>query len=428
MLKPLCGTLAAVMAASLAATPASALDVKLEKVADGLTAPLLLSSPPNDDRRFIVEQIGLIKILTPEGEVLDQPFLDIRHKLEPLLAAFDEQGLLGLAFHPDFAENGKFYVAYSGPLKAGDDLGKTLWWSHSNYVSEFVVSDEDPNRADHNRERIITTIDWPQFNHNGHWIDFGPDGYLYISTGDGGYANDWGIGHTPDIGNGQDLSSWLGKMLRIDVDGGHPYAVPEDNPFVDDYQALDEIYAYGLRNAWRCSFDMGGDRALFCADVGQNSYEEIDIIEAGGNYGWRAKEGSHCFDYLNPNDHPETCNDSGMIDPIIEYNNCNVFEDCKGLSITGGFVYRGDHGPWDGLYFFGDWSKNFGVHDGRLYVGRQSDGGWTMEDVNVVNMEKFDAYVNGFGQDSAGNVYVTATDTTGPTGDTDRIYKIVPAN
>ncbi len=431
MLKRLGTSALGLAALGMSIAPAYALDVKLEQVADGLNAPLLMISPPNDDRRFIVEQSGLIKILTAGGEVLEEPFLDIRHKIEPLESMFDEQGLLGLAFHPNFAENGKFYVAYSGPLKAGDDLGKVLWWKHSNYVAEYSVSSGDSNRADMSRERIITTIDWPQFNHNGHWIGFGPDGYLYISTGDGGYANDWGIGHTPDIGNGQDLTDWHGKILRIDVDNGDPYAIPDDNPWAEDYTALKEIYAYGLRNPWRCSFDMGGDNALICADVGQNSYEEVNIIEKGGNYGWRSMEATHCFDYLNPNDHPESCNTDGMTMPIVEYKNCNVFEaeECKGLSVTGGFVYRGDHADWDGLYFFGDWSKNFAQHDGRIYVARNGgDGNWSMEDVNVTNMEQFNAYVNGFGQDNAGNVYVTATDTLGPVGGTDRIYKIVPAN
>ena len=415
--------------------PASAeMSVNLEPVVEeGLTAPLIMVSPPNDDRRFIVEQIGTIRILTADGQLLDQPFLDIRHKLPNLLARFDEKGLLGLAFHPDFANNGRFYVAYSNPLNSHGDPGKQMWWSHSNVVAEYQVSADDPNRANDTQEKVISRIDWPQFNHNGHWIGFGNDGYLYISTGDGGYANDWGIGHNVTMGNGQDLTDLHGKILRIDVDkaeNGQNYGIPEDNPHAGSFDALPEIWAYGLRNPWRCSFDMGGDNQLFCADVGQNSYEEVNIVESGGNYGWRAKEGTHCFDYVNPNTHPETCDDEGMTDPIVEYKNCNVFqEDCKGLSVTGGYVYRGDHEEWQGKYFFGDWSRQFAVRDGRLYVASKGDNGeWTMEDVTVANMdEPFNSYVLGFGQDNNGDVYVMATDTLGPVGGLDKIYKIVPA-
>ncbi len=411
----------------LTGLPSAEMTVNLELVAEGLTAPLLLISPPDGTkRRFIIEQIGLIKILMPDGKLLDEPFLNIRHKIVPLLSDFDEQGLLGLAFHPDFKNNGKFYIAYSGYLRGDADLGKQLWYAHTNYVAEYRVSKDNPNKADPFSERIITQIDWPQFNHNGHWIGFGPDGYLYISTGDGGYANDWGIGHNVTKGNGQDLGSLLGKILRIDVNGAEPYAVPPDNPFVGRNDALPEIWAYGFRNPWRCAFDMGGNHELFCGDVGQNSYEEVDIVTKGGNYGWRTKEGKHCFDYVNPNTHPASCDDAGMIDPIIEYKNCNVFEDCKGISVTGGFIYRGSHTPWQGKYFFGDWSKQFPVKDGRLYVASKNGDQWTMEDIKVANMPNFNSYVLAFGQDADGEVYVMATDTTGPVGGLDRIYKIVP--
>jgi glucose/arabinose dehydrogenase len=406
---------------------ASALDVKLELVAEGVNAPLLLLSPPDGTkRRFILEQSGLIKIMQPDGSINGEPFLNVRGKLVDLLADFDEQGLLGMAFHPDYKNNGKFYVAYSKPLRGRADLGKQLWYAHTNTVVEMRVSADDPDVADHQYERTITEIDWPQFNHNGHWIGFGPDGYLYISSGDGGYANDWGIGHNVTKGNGQDLTSLNGKVLRIDVNGKHPYEVPKDNPFVGNDEVSPEIWAYGFRNPWRCAFDVGGDKQLFCGDVGQNAFEEIDIVTKGGNYGWRVKEGTHCFDYTNPNTHPKSCDDAGMIDPIIQYDNCNVTEDCKGISITGGYVYRGAQKGWDGVYFFGDWSKQFPVKDGRLYAARESAGKWTMEDVNVTNMPNFDSYVLAFGQDGDGEVYVMTTNTTGPNGNQDRIYKIVP--
>ncbi len=422
--------LAVVLSASvLAGSAAAQVSVKLEVVAEGLTHPLLLVSPPDGTkRRFIIEQIGVIRILTADGKLLDEPFLNIRHRIHPnpLLPDFDERGLLGLAFHPDFRNNGRFFVAYSGRLPGDATLDRVVWYSHTNYVAEYRVSRDNPNRADVTSERIVLAIDWPQFNHNGHWIGFGPDGYLYISTGDGGYANDWGIGHNVTKGNGQDLTTLLGKILRIDVDKGTPYAIPPDNPFVGQREARPEIWAYGFRNPWRCSFDMGGGRELFCADVCQNSYEEVNIVTRGGNYGWRVKEGRHCFDYVNPNQHPASCEDQGMTDPILEYNNCNVHRDCKGISVTGGYVYRGSHQPWQGMYFFGDWSKRFDVKDGRLYVGVKAGNAWTMQDVTVTNMPNFNSYVLGFGQDADGEVYVTTTDITGPVGKSDKVYKIVP--
>jgi glucose/arabinose dehydrogenase len=414
-----CGILAADLATA-------EVTVNLQMVADGLTAPLNIVSPPDGTkRRFITEQIGVIKILMPDGTILDEPFLNIQHRVVPLHAFFDERGLLGLAFHPDFKTNGRFFVSYSGRLPGDSTTDKLLWYDHTNYVAEYRVSKTDPNRADPTFERIISKIDWPQFNHNGHWIGFGPDGFLYISTGDGGYANDWGIGHNVTKGNGQDLTSINGKILRIDVNGVEPYAIPADNPFVGRQDVKGEIWAYGFRNPWRCSFDKGGTRELFCADVGQNSFEEVDIVTKGGNYGWRVMEGKHCFDFVNPNTHLASCDSGGMTPPIMEYNNCNVTQDCKGLSITGGFVYRGSHGPWQGKYFFGDWSKQFGVRDGHLLIGTNSSGNWMIEDVKIGNMP-FSSYVLAFGQDDDGEVYVLTQDTTGPVGGLAKIFKIVP--
>jgi glucose/arabinose dehydrogenase len=401
--------------------------VNLQVAADGLTAPLNLVTPPDGTkRRFITEQIGVIKILTPDGKILEEPFLNIRHRIPKLHQDFDERGLLGLAFHPDYKNNGRFFVAYSGYLPGDSTLDKVVWYDHTNYVAEYRVSKTNPNKADPLSERILHKLDWPQFNHNGHWIGFGPDGFLYVSTGDGGYANDWGIGHHVTKGNGQDLMSLHGKVLRIDVDKGEPYAIPADNPFANRQDAKPEIWAYGFRNPWRCSFDMGGSKELFCGDVQQNSIEEIDIVTKGGNFGWRMKEASKCFDYVNPNNHLPSCESAGMIDPIIEYPNCNVAQECKGLSVTGGFVYRGSHQPWQGKYFFGDWSKQFGVRDGRLYVGTNSGGKWTMEDVKVANMPNFNSYVLAFGQDADGEVYVLTQDTTGPVGGLAKIYKLTP--
>ncbi len=405
--------------------------VKLEPFVTGVNAPLMMVQPAGDDRMFVVEQWGRIRIIN-KGELRAEPFLDIRNKIVKLHHDFDERGLLGLAFHPDFANNGKFYVAYSAPLNFQQDLGVMFWWDHTNVVAEYTVSGENPNAANPNSERILTSINWPQFNHNGHWIGFGADGMLYISTGDGGYANDWGIGHNVTEGNGQDLRTLMGKVLRIDVngtEGDKNYAIPADNPFVGNNDALPEIWAYGLRNPWRCSFDMGGE-SLICADVQQNSYEEVNIIEKGGNYGWRRMEGTHCFDYQKPDEHPESCDTTDLINPILEYKNCTAQPDgCKGISVTGGYVYRGSASDWDGKYIFGDWSKSFAEMDGQLFIAsRGDDNNWTMEDATVTGMEGKLPYVLAFAQDAAGDVYALTSVTTGPNGGMDTIYKVVPAN
>tara|TARA_R110002072_G_scaffold6212_1_gene37088 strand:+ start:379 stop:1686 length:1308 start_codon:yes stop_codon:yes gene_type:complete len=413
-------------------TTASALEVNLEPYVTGLNAPLAMVQPAGDDRKFVIEQFGRVKIIDKDGNLMPTPFLDIRNKIVTQYHDFDERGLLGLAFHPDFASNGKFYVAYSAVTNFQGDLGKMFWWDHTNTVEEYTVSSDDPNVADRNSGRIITEIDWPQFNHNGHWIGFGPDKMLYISTGDGGYANDWGIGHNVTDGNGQDLSVLHGKMLRIDVDSaadGNNYSIPADNPFVDNDEAAPEIWAYGLRNPWRCSFDTTDGR-LFCGDVQQNSYEEIDIIEKGANYGWRRKEGTQCFDYAAPDNHPDVCDEEGLTDPIIEYANCTAKpEGCKGISNTGGYVYRGANADWQGKYIFGDWSKSFAAMDGQIFMGTEGDDGtWTMEVATVANMDGKTPYVLAFAQDADGEVYALTSITTGPNGTLDTIYKIVPAN
>ena len=422
-----------VLAMAAAGGPAVAqVSVNLEEVASGVTAPMMMVSPPGDDRRFIVQQNGLIRILTPEGEILGEPFLDITEKITPQWPEFDEKGLLGLAFHPDYANNGKFYIAYSSPTQWRGTLDKHFWWSHTNLIEEYTVSEDDPDVADGTSAREISAIDWPQFNHNGHWIGFGPDGMLYIATGDGGYANDWGIGHNVTEGNGQDLLDQHGKILRIDVDqsGGGEYGIPEDNPFVgQEATALPEIWAYGLRNPWRCSFDMGGENQLFCGDVQQNSYEEVSIIEEGGNHGWRVMEATHCFDFEDPNNHPTDCSTDGLVMPIIEYDNCTAKpENCEGISVTGGYVYRGSNADWDGKYIFGDWSKSFAAPDGQLFFATEgADGTWTKENVTVANMDEPLPYILAFAQDNDGEVYALTSVTTGPNGGLDKIYKIVPA-
>lgn len=404
--------------------------IKLEPVVSGVNTPLMMVQPPGDDRMFVIEQSGRVRTIS-NGQLNPTPFLDVRNRLITQHHDFDERGLLGIAFHPKFKENGKFYVAYSSHLDYQGDLGQMLWYSHSNVVEEYTVRKDDPDSADPSSARRIMSTSWPQFNHNGHWIGFGPDNMLYISLGDGGYANDWGIGHNVTEGNGQDLTTRLGKMLRIDVDSrtdGKPYGVPADNPFVGNDNALPEIWAYGLRNPWRCSFDTGS-KDLFCGDVQQNSFEEVSIVGKGDNLGWRKMEATHCFDYTKPDNHPASCEQAGLKMPILEYKNCTAQPDgCLGISVTGGYVYQGSVADWKGKYIFGDWSKSFATMDGQIFFGTKGgDGKWSMEVAEVVGMDGKKPYILAFAQDHAGEVYALTSITTGPNGSLDTIYKIVPA-
>jgi glucose/arabinose dehydrogenase len=425
LLKYACIAAAAVM--SVTAPAGAQVKVKLQEFVGGLTHPLaMVSIPDGTGRMAVIEQHGHVRIIDNRGRLLPEPFLNVEARIIGLHHFFDERGLLGIAFHPNYRENGKFYIAYS-VAQRGTELDRRLWWSHTNLVSEFQVSKADPNKADPNSERIISQIDWPQFNHNGHWIAFGPDNMLYVSTGDGGYANDWGIGHNVMIGNGQDLNTVLGKVLRIDVN--KPDGIAADNPFVGRSDAKPQIWAYGLRNPWRCSFDMGGDRALYCADVQQNSFEEVNVITKGGNYGWRRMEADKCFDYQKPDAHPASCDSSGLIGPVAVYANCTaVKQNCLGISVTGGYVYRGPHQAWQGKYIFGDWSKSFQTMDGQLFIATKGgDNKWKIETATVDGMDKL-PYMLAFAQDDKGEVYALTSISTGPVGGHDKIYKIVPAN
>jgi glucose/arabinose dehydrogenase len=422
-----CIGLAVIAALSLAVPAAAQTKIKLQEFASGLTHPLqMVSIPDGTGRMAVIEQPGQVRIIDARGRLLPEPFLDIGAKMVTLHHFFDERGLLGIAFHPNYKENGKFYLAYSVPMRS-KELDRRLWWSHTNLVSEFQVMKDNPNKGDPTYERVISQIDWPQFNHNGHWIAFGPDNMLYISTGDGGYANDWGIGHNVTEGNGQDLKTPLGKILRLDVNKAD--LIPADNPFVGRSDAVPQTWALGLRNPWRCSFDMGGDKALYCGDVQQNSYEEVSVITKGANLGWRRMEANSCFDFVKPDSHPPSCDKTGLTEPIIVYNNCGAKKDgCLGISITGGYIYRGPHQAWQGKMIFGDWSKSFDTMDGQLFVASKgADGKWAMEKAAVEGMSPV-PYILAFGQDEKGEVYALTSISTGPVGGHDKIYKILPAN
>jgi glucose/arabinose dehydrogenase len=336
--------------------------IKLEIAAHGLKNPVHITHAGDGSRRlFITEQAGVVRILK-NGKPLPTPFLDIREKVK----SGGAMGLLSIAFHPEFKENGRFFVNYtssSGGLHT--------------VISEFQVSN-NPDVADTKSERIILTVDQPFTNHNGGQIAFGPDGYLYIGMGDGGSAND-------PHRHGQNLSTLLGAMLRIDVDKKDGYGIPSDNPFKAQPNARPEIWAYGLRNPWRFSFDpLTG--ILYAGDVGQDNREEIDIIEQGRNYGWNIMEGFICTPGVN-----SKCDKTGLTLPIVDYGRDD------GVSVIGGFVYRGHEIPGlCGSYIYGDWGS------GKIWALRR-DGDEVAENKMLLDTR---LSISSFGIDEAYEVYV----------------------
>lgn len=313
--------------------------VTLQPIVSGLSAPLDFQIPKDGTGRFfIIEQAGKIRIVKAK-KLVPTPFLDIHTIIE----SGGEKGLLGLAFHPQYKTNGRFFVNYtrrvSGQLQT--------------VIAEYHVSAADPNVADPNSARILLVFNQPFDNHNGGQLAFGPDRFLYIGTGDGGSGGD-------PQGNGQNLGTLLAKMLRIDVNSGSPYGIPADNPFVGVSGAKPEIWAYGFRNPWRFSFDNKTKR-LFIGDVGQDSWEEVDIGVKGGDFGWNIMEGNHCYPPA------ANCNQNGLIPPIAEYSHS------EGDAVIGGYVYRGKAIPaLAGLYVFGDFGS------GEIWTLQETQPGvWT---------------------------------------------------
>lgn len=399
--------------------------VGLKLVASGFAAPMEFISS-KDGRMFLVDQIGLVKVITADGKLQEKPFLNISDRMVKISPGYDERGLLGLAFHPDFARNGRVFMFYSAPLRSGAPEG----WDCTNSLSEFRVSKDDQNMIDMNSEKVLLEVDKPQRNHNGGTIAFGPDGYLYLPLGDGGGANDLAMGHVFG-GNAQNTSTLLGKILRIDVDvnvdnTSTAYGIPADNPFVNEKGFLPEVWAYGLRNPYRISFDSAG--RLFVADAGQNLWEEVDIVSKGGNYGWNIREGTRCFDPNSPNVSPADCPDIGrkgepLLGPVIEYDHNNR------TVVVGGYIYEGKAlMPLAGSYVFADWSSSFARGDGKLYMANSSgEGLWKMEEIRVADRPggKINEYIRSFGKDDEGELYVLTSEVGGPTGETGKIYKMV---
>jgi glucose/arabinose dehydrogenase len=353
--------------ATTRSAPPDPLGVVFTQVADGFERPLLLThAGDGSGRLFVVEQTGRIWILK-DGARLETPFVDLS-ALITSVSGRSEQGLLGLAFHPDFAENGRLFVDYTDA-------------SGTSVIAEMAVATDNPDTADPASRRVLLTIQQPFANHNGGMLAFSPiDGDLYISLGDGGSAGD------PQA-NGQNRWTLLGSILRIDVDGDPPYTVPDDNPFIGGRGAA-EIWAYGLRNVWRFSFDRAtGD--LYLADVGQNLYEEVDFQPAdspgGENYGWNRYEATHPY---SGGDAP-----ADMVLPIAEYAHSE-----GGCAITGGYVYRGAALPdLDGAYFYGDWCT------GYIWAAyRDEAGAWQ----SGLFSQLAGKMISAFGEDETGELYI----------------------
>jgi glucose/arabinose dehydrogenase len=361
-------------------------ELVLTQVASGLERAVYVTQPRGDSARlFVVEKPGRIRVVR-DGSLLETPFLTIAGVSE----RGGEMGFLGLAFHPDYSDNGRFYVYYS-TLQEG---------THISRVAEYRVSGDDPDLADSTSERVLLEVNQPQDNHNGGHLQFGLDGYLYIGLGDGGGGGD---NHGP-IGNGQNLQTLLGKILRIDVDGSGAgasgnYGVPAGNPGLDGESGfLPEIWSYGLRNPWRYGFDpCTGD--MYIGDVGQGDIEEVDFEPAatpGRNYGWRLMEGSACY---NPDNgcNAETQN---LVLPVAEYDHG------VGQSITGGYVYRGAAIPdLRGTYLYADYQS------ARFFALRMANGSVAQAQLEIsdnINPGRDISGISSFGEDSAGELYVVS--------------------
>ena len=389
--------------------------VSLAPVADGFVSPVDVAVGGGET--FVADQVGVLHRLSGNAKTTA---LDLRESIVAL-SGYEERGLLGVALHPGFPDPPTAYVRYSAPRREGTPRG----YDHTFVLSGFTWTGD---AFDPGSERALLEIPEPQANHNGGSLAFGPDGYLYVGVGDGGGANDAGAGHVADWyaanagGNGQDTdANRLGSVLRIDVDGradGRPYAIPPDNPLPDS--PYPEQYAWGFRNPWRLGFD--GD-ALLVADVGQNLYEEVDRVVAGGNYGWNVREGRHCFSTASPSSPPATCpretpDGTTLRDPVIEYGHGG--SGVSGIAVVGGYVYRGDAVPTlDGEYVFGDWHAN-----GRLFVATPGGDRWP---TRVLPVDGLREYVLSFGRNAAGELLVCTSARGTLSGTTGRVSRLVPA-
>jgi glucose/arabinose dehydrogenase len=366
----------------------SPVTVKALQIADNLEAPTAMAFPGNGTV-WITEQTGKIRVIK-NGKMSDVPLMDMHGKLSRINTGYDERGLIGITLDPKFSTNKKFYIYYSAP-----PTGK---YDHTGVLAQYKLS-ENSDQVDPNSGRIILTVEAPQGNHNGGCIQFGPDGYLYLGLGDGGGQGD----KHGDFGNGQNLNTWLGKILRIDVNTDSGYIVPKDNPFVGRADVKPEIWAYGFRNPWRFSFDKA-TKQLFVGDVGQDTWEEVDIVNKGENYGWRIAEGNHCY---NP---AVNCDIKGITMPIFDYNHR------EGICIIGGFVYNGKQLPdLKSKYIFADWT-------GPIFYLQKTGDKWLRGKISVQNYPE-NLKITSIGEDPSGELYVLTNPDTGPNNSKGAVYK-----
>ncbi len=440
--------------------------VNIQLVAKGFVAPMQLVSAKDGTRRlFLVDQTGSVFILFGNGTMLLQPFLDVHGLMVNLSAGYDERGLLSLAFHPNFTVNGKLYVHYSAPLTPEAPID----WNCAARISEFTVSMDNPNVVNMSSERILMNINKPQFNHNGGPVVFGADGYLYIPIGDGGGANDDGLGHTNATGNAQDLTKVLGKVLRIDVDhdnlyngstvtftgsnvtGVRPYSIPIDNPFVGNVSVLPEIYTYGHRNPAYASMYSDSSNILFIAEAGQNLFEDVNLIVKGGNYGWRLREGTHNFNVSNPTNPPPDGTIVGylgesLIGPIFEGGHD------LGAVVVGGEIYHGSAlSGFSGKYVFGYFTFGPKIIGNDTVFIASPPANWSVsqlpssaDDLQPSDVEMWPAHkvvidnallmnasgiVRAISADENGELYILTSSVLGPnaTTSTGTVYQIVPS-
>ncbi|XP_012563378.2 HHIP-like protein 2 isoform X1 [Hydra vulgaris] len=385
----------------------------------------LFGTHSNDgsQRLFIVEQRGTVFIVDHNGKKYEKPFLNITDKVLNSGLAWDERGLLCLVFHPYYKTNGRFFLYYSAEKKSYP-ISSNKSNDHVVRISEFTVDPLNPNMADHNSELVLLEINQPEDNHNGGMMLFGDDGYLYISVGDGGGRGD----QHGEIGNGLNMSSFLGKLLRIDVDSDNfLYSIPEENPFVNNSNTKPEIYAFGIRNSWRCSKDRETSpqksksrvfpQKIFCGDVGQKQVEEINLINKGGNYGWRAFEGHICFDEKLCFQKHENLNF-----PILSYNHST------GQSIVGGYVYRGCENPsLYGKYLYAD------TMNGRMFLAEEKKGVWESKSILMANKnlcnnglhQNYYKHILSFAENEAGELFILAVKYPHPLKSFGKIYKLV---
>jgi glucose/arabinose dehydrogenase len=435
-------SLSALFSAS-AQTPSPKLLLQL--LAQDLTAPIHLEElPDGTGRMLVVQQDGLVKVMLRDGNILPEPFLDLRSRMFALQNDFEERGLLGFALHPQYARNGRFFISYSAPLR--DSAPQN--WNHTRKISEFTAKIGGVAPVDPLTERVLIAQDWPSRKHNGGGLAFGPDGMLFIGMGDSGASHGfgksviWEAFNVPAEGlvwdmMAQDKHSLYGKILRIDVDRGYPgYAIPNGNP-LNASQGKSEIWAWGFRNPYRMAFDKNGNGDLYVTAIAETLWEAAYRVKRPGNFGWPLMEASRCVDRLQPRKPPAQCARQGaggepLQMPVVEYPNMQVSHpdssalNIKGVgtAVTGVRMYRGPAIPLlQGKLVVADWSASFKQASGQLFIAvpqMQNDKQWPLEKVLQI-----ESRIISLAEDRNGEIYVLTHEGMGPFGNTGKVYKLV---